>query len=140
MMSAGKTEISKLSSTIDETAKVVDEMKSQLNKRKSAPCHHYQLLNSDDTITMDTVQKPASEQTNIGSCPMSKLSFNTKVISHLADSDYPSSVLTEEQHEGVEMDQLEAELESELQKLSWCTTETSEHVENLTMAQVRSLQ
>ncbi|XP_048504453.1 protein POLAR-like 1 isoform X2 [Beta vulgaris subsp. vulgaris] len=136
MMSAGKTEISKLSSTIDETAKVVDEMKSQLNKRKSAPCHHYQLLNSDDTITMDTVQKPASEQTNIGSCPMSKLSFNTKVISHLADSDYPSSVLTEEQHEGVEMDQLEAELESELQKLSWCTTETSEHVENLTMAQI----
>ncbi|KAB5552418.1 hypothetical protein DKX38_009729 [Salix brachista] len=44
------------------------------------------------------------------------------------DVECPSSVLTEEPEPAVlEMDQLEAELESELQKLPWSSTETSGH-------------
>ena len=36
VLSAGKAEISKLSATMDETSKVVDELRTELHKRKSA--------------------------------------------------------------------------------------------------------
>lgn len=137
MMSAGKADISKLSCTIDETAKAVNELKSELNKQKSVPCH--QQMNSDDTRNkVDTVQMPMAGQANIESFTL-RHPIDMKTICHLADSDYASSVLTEEQqHEGAEMDQLVAELESELKKLPWCTAETSENVENMSnLAQIK---
>uniref|UniRef100_A0A2N9FCR2 Uncharacterized protein n=1 Tax=Fagus sylvatica TaxID=28930 RepID=A0A2N9FCR2_FAGSY len=91
MMSAGKTEISKLNLAVDETAKVVQELKTELHKRKSS--HHVHISGSAGKVDAN-------------------------------------SVLTEEPEPSVlEMDELEAELESELQKLPWCITEASQQEE-----------
>ena len=50
MMSAGKTEISKLNTAMDETAKVVQELKVELSKRKSS--HNRQLwISKTEVIT-----------------------------------------------------------------------------------------
>ncbi|KAI5664580.1 hypothetical protein M9H77_23903 [Catharanthus roseus] len=77
MMSAVKAEISKLNNAMDETCKIVQELKAELSRRKTT-C----------------------------SCQCS------------------TSVVTEKQQpEAFEMDQLEAELETELQKLPWYTME-----------------
>lgn len=141
MMSAGKAEINKLSSTIHETAEAVPKLQSELNKQKSMPCD--QILSSDgNRNAINTMQKPVAEQVHLEACSLRKYPIETRVTSHLFDSDYASSVLTEEQQrEGTEMEQLEAELESELQKLPWCTTEASEPITNLNnLAQVRILQ
>ncbi|CAO2839547.1 unnamed protein product [Amaranthus hypochondriacus] len=131
MMSAGKAEINKLSSTIHETAEAVHKLQSELNKQKSMPCD--QILSSDgNRNAINTMQKPVAEQVHLEACSLRKYPIETRVTSHLFDSDYASSVLTEEQQrEGTEMEQLEAELESELQKLPWCTTEASEPITNL---------
>lgn len=141
MMSAGKAEINKLSSTIHETAEAVHKLQSELNKQKSTACD--QILSSDGTTNaINTVQKPVAEQVPMDECSVRKYPIEMKVTSHLSDSDYASSVLTEEQQrEGTEMDQLEAELESELQKLPWSTTEASQPIMNLNnLAQVWILQ
>jgi len=135
MMSAGKAEVSTLSKAIDDTAQAVHELKSELNRQKSSPSQQPSGKVGDATYTMDCMQKSTAEQANTGTSTSNSYSINRKLISHSADSDYASSVLTvEHQAEGAEMDQLEAELESELQKLPWCTNETSEHAGNMTNA------
>ncbi|XP_015578468.2 uncharacterized protein LOC8283812 [Ricinus communis] len=108
MMSAGKSEISKLSNAMDETSKVVQELRTELYKRKSARSegisfkHNQQMVNGSGTEDRDPK--------------------DIKVD----DIECPSSVLTEEPDPQVlNMDQLEAELASELQKLPWSDTETS---------------
>ncbi|KAK3226472.1 hypothetical protein Dsin_006334 [Dipteronia sinensis] len=125
MMSAGKAEISKLNTTMDETAKVVKELKSELCKRKSS--HSLQDFTSANT---EKISGKETQQVLIKSRNGNRDFIDDKVFGfpQADDGEYESSVLTEEQDPEVrEMDQLEAELESELQKLPWCTTEASGH-------------
>lgn len=99
MMSAGKAEISKMNSMIDETAKVVQGLKSELCKRKS----------SHDPVASDPSNLVAMSLEEVTEVPV------------IDNGEYASSVLTEEpqqEQEDLEMTQLEAELEAELQKLS----------------------
>ncbi|KAK6244751.1 hypothetical protein QUC31_011160 [Theobroma cacao] len=123
MMSAGKAEINKLNSTMDETAKVVQDLKTELCKRKSS-CN-VQASNSANEVTTGS-KKFSGKNTQLlldKSGTVNRDDNEIKVCSLpvIDDGEYASSVLTEEpepEPEVGEMDQLEAELESELQKLS----------------------
>ncbi|CAM8969359.1 unnamed protein product [Rhodiola kirilowii] len=93
MMSTGQAEISKLNATMDQTVKAVGELKNELCKRKSS-CISKASCHSD----MNTYER----------------------------SECPSSILSEEpmpQRAVQEMDQLEADLEYELSKLTSGTTQ-----------------
>ncbi|XP_027363055.1 uncharacterized protein LOC113870793 [Abrus precatorius] len=130
MMSAGKAEINKVKRTMDETIKLVRELKSELNRRKSLPA----LQNLDSVGNVDTNSCKISSRHEV---------MLNKTNSKLRDTDVRiwspgvndsgecgSSALTEEPEPGVlEMDQLEAELEFELQKLSGCTVDSPYHEE-----------
>ncbi|KAJ1387684.1 hypothetical protein SESBI_39751 [Sesbania bispinosa] len=121
MMSAGKAEINKLTKTMDETAKLVQELKSEFNRRKSS-CDH-QVLDSAGNIDMNShtmLKKTNNELRDTG----------VKIWSPAVNDcgECGSSVLTEEPEPQVlEMDQLEAELEFELQKLSGCIIDSPCH-------------
>ncbi|KAK7345593.1 hypothetical protein VNO77_16199 [Canavalia gladiata] len=125
MMSAGKAEINKLNKTMDETVKLLQELKSEHNRRKlscapqnfdsvgncKANDRHEVMLNKTNSELRHTGVKIWSPGVNdSGECG--------------------SSALTEEpEPQGYEMDQLEAELELELQKLSGCTIDSTCHEE-----------
>ena len=113
MMSAGKAEIRKLNASMDETVKVVQELKTELSKRKSS-CN-LQVSSEADTSpkkirgkhTQQVVAKSSTgnqdpNDTNISSLPL------------IEDGKYASSVLTEEPP---------PEVEFELQKLASCATD-----------------
>lgn len=124
MMSAGKAEINKLNVTVDETAKVVQELKSELYKRKYS--RHVQ-------------DGKARENSDISGCNKTQLEIDRSsaefrrssevrhhTLSMFDDGECESSVLTEEPDlEMHELDQLEAELATELKKIPWCTAEDS---------------
>ncbi|XP_024186840.1 protein POLAR-like 1 isoform X2 [Rosa chinensis] len=128
MMTAGKAEINKLNTTMDETAKVVQELKSELNKRKASQS---QQVSCSESEANTQVQSPSCKctQTELkkSSAENSEPNYMRASSFHIFDDgECPSSVLTEDQEpepEVMDMDQLEAELESELQKLPWCSTE-----------------
>ncbi|GAB4833732.1 hypothetical protein Ancab_031981 [Ancistrocladus abbreviatus] len=124
MMSSGRAEISKLNNNMDETAKVLQELKSELYKRKSVQQHLSRSVTYDTEIQKDE-QKQVNKQDNVELIKLKKGANDVKICSPLgSDGEYASSVLTEEaQPRGTEMDQLEAEFEFELQKLPWCTNE-----------------
>ncbi|CAN0881317.1 hypothetical protein LINGRAHAP2_LOCUS14166, partial [Linum grandiflorum] len=106
MMSAGQVEIHKLSAAMEETSKVVNELKSELDKKKF----------SQVAACRQLVGEPVGNGTSSGVSGSS----NTKSsgLSMVEDAECPSSILTGEPDMSVlEIDQLEAELESELQKL-----------------------
>lgn len=111
MMSTGKEEISKLSDAVDETAKVVHELKTELHRRRSrhrpssiSPSRYMQLMGQGNNVVERL--KVCSSDTKAFSSPGAE------------DGEGASSILTEELlPEGSEMERLEAELESELQKL-----------------------
>ncbi|KAH0943961.1 hypothetical protein HID58_003598 [Brassica napus] len=110
MMSSEKNEISKLHTATEETVKVIQELKDELSRIKS-------LQGFKSSGISDLTAKPeiASREESV----------DTKSCK---DGEYASSVLTEEpEHGDVEMEQLEMELESELQKLN--LAETSECME-----------
>lgn len=115
MMSAGKSEISKLNKTLDETAKVVQELNSELHRRKSS--HMRKVSDSIDGNEV-MLRKTSSEVRDTGA----------RISSLPAASDggeCGSSALTEESGQPVpEIEQLEAELELELQKLPRCTLDS----------------
>ncbi|KAK8486579.1 hypothetical protein V6N13_030143 [Hibiscus sabdariffa] len=123
MMSAGRAEIDKLNSTMDETARVVQELNTKLCKRKSS-CN-LQASNSANEIASGSKgfsgknsQLPL-QKSSTGSLDHDEIKVCSLPI--IDDSGYASSVVTEEpepEPEGMEMDQLEAELKLELQKLS----------------------
>ncbi|KAK9289972.1 hypothetical protein L1049_008134 [Liquidambar formosana] len=128
MMSAGKAEISKLNASMDETAKVVQDLKCELYKRKSSRNLQFSSSASEVTTTPKRNKGMHSQPALTKSSPENRDPNNIKVsgFSVTDDGECASSVLTEEpEPELLEMDQLEAELESELQKLPWCTTEAS---------------
>lgn len=98
MMSTGKAEISRLNHAMNETARVVQGLKSEISRRKA--------IDQFDVTNSIAVLEAAQ--------------MNHRV----PDAEGASSVLTEDQqHEGMEIDQLEAELETELQKLPFSARE-----------------
>ncbi|GLT89733.1 hypothetical protein SLE2022_077080 [Rubroshorea leprosula] len=120
MMSAGNAEIGKLNSAIDETAKVVQELKTELCKRKSSE----NLVASNPANVVTTSSKKVSRQHTqlaLNKDPNNNILLG---LTSVDDGECASSVLTEEPEQGPEdvemsqMTQLEAELEAELQKLN----------------------
>lgn len=130
MMSAGKSEMTKLNIAMDETAKVVQELKSELSRRKSS--RRLQGLSSENELAANS-ENTSSKHTQkvfIKSGTESRDANDIKVFDFpsVDDGECGSSILTDERDPEVrEMDQLEAELESELQKLPWCIPEASCH-------------
>ncbi|KAK4730990.1 hypothetical protein R3W88_023978 [Solanum pinnatisectum] len=121
MMSAGKSEINRLNTTMDETAKAVEELKVELSRRKVA--HNLRASKnkgnidekSDRECRIRAIAESSNENRNI---------YGALDLQVAEEGECASSVVTEEpQPEVMEMDQLEAELESELLKLPWCVTE-----------------
>ncbi|KAL3327821.1 hypothetical protein AABB24_035473 [Solanum stoloniferum] len=121
MMSAGKSEINRLNTTMDETAKAVEELKAELSRRKVA--HNLRASKnkgdidekSDRECSIRAIAESSNENRNI---------YGALDLQVAEEGECASSVVTEEpQPEVMEMDQLEAELESELLKLPWCVTE-----------------
>lgn len=128
MMSASKAEISKLNTTMDETAKVVQEVKSELHRRKSSCSVLVHSCASEETENLEKISNNQTQHVLIKSRTGNRDLNDQKVLglSLIDDGECTSSVLTEERDpEVLEMDQLEAEFESELQKLPWYTTESS---------------
>ncbi|MFS7915120.1 putative protein POLAR [Helianthus anomalus] len=114
MMSAGKAEIERLNAAVDETAKVVQELKAEISKRKSS--YDSKVENTANIILQSVSEKSSEANNNI---EVYHLSIND-------EGENASSIITEELHRDVvEMEQLEAELESELLKLQVSTTSSS---------------
>ncbi|KAH7867204.1 hypothetical protein Vadar_030401 [Vaccinium darrowii] len=125
MMSTGKAEIGRLNTAMDETAKVVQELKTELHKRKSSRGLQFSSSTTETPAKLDLV---SGRNTNPVIQSSSENGDNVQDSGFLLTKGggSASSVLTEEpQQEVVELDRLEAELESELQKLPWCSAEAS---------------
>ncbi|KAI4364265.1 hypothetical protein MLD38_020382 [Melastoma candidum] len=114
MMSAEKSEIRKLNTAVDETAKVVKELKTELYSRKLS-----QFFSGEETKVLDVTSSKKSQKT-VRNVDDGKVSG--QIASH--EGECASSVLTEELQD-FKMTELEAELESELQKLPWSMGEAS---------------
>ncbi|XP_061350545.1 uncharacterized protein LOC133295708 [Gastrolobium bilobum] len=130
MMSAGKAEINKLNMTVDETAKLVQELKSELNRRKSSCAH--QILDSVANNDMNSRKMSGRHGVMLKETNSKLRDTDVKIWSPSVNDcgECGSSALTEEPEPRVlEMDQLEAELEFELQKLSGCTIDSPCHEE-----------
>lgn len=125
MMTAGKAEINKLNTTMDETAKVVQELKSELNKRKASQSQQFSCSESEaNTQYQSPSCKRSQTELTKSSAEYGEPNYMRASSFQISDVECPSSVLTEDpEPEVMDMDQLEAELESELQKLPWCSTE-----------------
>ncbi|RVW98692.1 hypothetical protein CK203_023956 [Vitis vinifera] len=126
MMSAGKAEISKLNTSMDETAKVVQELKTELYKRKSSRNLQVSSFSSEADTSPKKIRGKHTAQvlakSSTGNQDPNEINISSLPV--IDDGEYASSVLTEEPRpEVLEMDQLEAELESELQKLPCCATD-----------------
>ncbi|CAE5966688.1 unnamed protein product [Arabidopsis arenosa] len=120
MMSAEKSEISKLHAATEETAKVIQELKDELSRIKSLQSFKFR------GCAAATTSSEKSGQLDLKRSEMA--SRESLDIKSGNDGEYASSVLTEEpEQEAVEMEQLEMELESELQKLN--LAETSDAME-----------
>lgn len=124
MISAGKSEINRLNTTMDETAKAVEELKAEISRRKVA----HNLRASKNKGDMDGKNdrecgiRAIAESTN-----GNRNIYRVLDLQVAEEGECASSVVTEEpQPEVMEMDQLEAELESELLKLPWCATEDTD--------------
>ncbi|CAN8259921.1 unnamed protein product [Cochlearia groenlandica] len=114
MMSAEKSEISNLRAATEETVKVIKELKDELSRVKSL-----QGFKSPEEFS----GKPGQIDANRSEMVVSRESLDIKSNN---GGEYASSVLTEEpEQETVEMEQLEMELESELQKLNLAEVSTS---------------
>lgn len=120
MMQAGTAEISKLNSAMDETVKTVQELKAEISRRRNAQNVNVSVAANEAKANEMLVERSCHnpEFTRIGAKNKDNLtSFS---------GEYASSILSDNQQpEVLEMHQLEAELESELQKLPWCAMEAS---------------
>ncbi|CAA7033577.1 unnamed protein product [Microthlaspi erraticum] len=118
MMSAEKRDMSKLNAATEETVKAIKELKDELSRIKSLQGFKFPGCSEKSSRKSGQVDFSRSEMA-------SRESLDIKSRN---DGEYASSVLTEEpEQEAVEMEQLEMELESELQKLN--LAETSEVME-----------
>ncbi|CAH2054331.1 unnamed protein product [Thlaspi arvense] len=116
MMSAEKGEISKLNAAAEETARVIRELKDELSRIKS--------LQGFKLLGCAAVSEKSSGRYGQVDLNTSEMASRESLgIKSGNDGEYASSVLTEEpEQEAVEMEQLEMELESELQKLNLAKT------------------
>lgn len=121
MLSAGKAEISRMNTAMDETANVVKELKAELHRRKSS--QNMQNLSSAKEL-YGSSRRPMSKNSLLAN----KLKMENPDLDDMQmslvpvadDGEYASSVLTDEpEREVMEMNKLEAELEVELEKLPW---------------------
>ncbi|XP_028775955.1 uncharacterized protein LOC114732785 [Neltuma alba] len=124
MMSTGKSEISKVNKTMDETAKAVQELKSELHRRRSSRTRKI-----SDSVDHNDSPKLSDRNEMMRRKTSSEVRHTDARIPSLPaasdDGECGSSALTEESGQPVpEMDQLEAELELELQKLPGCTLDS----------------
>lgn len=127
MMSAGKAEISRLNTAMDETANVIKELKSEIHRRKSSKSMQ------DTSSTMESygssgrpVDNQRSQANKLKKENAEPNGIQMSLLAAVDDGEYASSVLTEEpEREVMDMNQLEAELESELERLHWSIGETS---------------
>lgn len=129
-MMAGKAEISELNKTMNETAKAIEELKSQLNKRKSLCAH--QILDSVGNVGMESCKMNGMNQimVNKTNSELSDTAIKIRSLPMNDEGECGSSALTEEPDQRVqELDQLEAELEFEIQKLPGYTIDTNCHEE-----------
>ncbi|KAG8648513.1 hypothetical protein MANES_08G004130v8 [Manihot esculenta] len=120
MMSAEKAEISKLSNAMDEIAKTVKELRTELYKRRSAKVAAISKdLSSNNELEFYRAGTGHNNDPKV---------IKVSGIPMIDDVECPSSGLIEEpEPQLLEMDQLEAELASELQKLPWSYPEASGH-------------
>ena len=119
MISAGKAEINKLNSAMNETTKVIQELKTELCTRK--PSCNVQASNSANEVATSSKKFSGKNTQLLLDNYRDHNEIKVCSLPVIDDGEYASSVLTEEpelEPEVVDMDQLEAELESELQKLS----------------------
>lgn len=131
MMSTGKAEINKLNKTMDEIAASVQELKSEPNRRKSSRAHL--ILDSDGNIDMNSCKMSGRhDEVMLKKTNGRFRGTDVKIWSPSVNDggECGSSTLTEEPEPQVlQMDQLEAELEFELQKLSGCSSDSPCHEE-----------
>lgn len=121
MMQAGTAEIFKLNSAMDETVKTVQELKAEISRRRNAQNVNVSVAANEAKTNETLVERDYNNPvfTRIGAKNKEK---NVTSFS----GEYASSILSDNQQpEVLEMHQLEAELESELQKLPWCAMEAS---------------
>lgn len=122
MMSTGKVEINKLNNAMNETSKIVQELKAELSRRKTLP----NLYTSQHIPTKLEMQPRNNRQILVESVVKKSTSERSDAVKVFAvpiveEAECSSSVLTEEHlPEAFEMDQLEAELETEFLKFPWC--------------------
>ncbi|GMP50543.1 hypothetical protein CsSME_00017117 [Camellia sinensis var. sinensis] len=119
------TKLSRLNTAVDETTKVVQELKTEFSGRKSS--RNLQVSSSKTEISTSPYKTRGKHTEPI---PQSSTENRDNVqdsgVFVTEKGECASSLLTEEpQQEVLEMDRLEAELESELQKLLGCSTEAS---------------
>ncbi|CAL5389510.1 unnamed protein product [Camellia sinensis] len=119
------TKLSRLNTAVDETTKVVQELKTEFSGRKSS--RNLQVSSSKTEISTSPYKTRGKHTEPI---PQSSTENRDNVqdsgVFVTEKGECASSLLTEEpQQEVLEMDRLEAELESELQKLLGCSTDAS---------------
>lgn len=125
MMSARGAEINKLNVAMDETSKVVQELKDELSRRNTSHNNVHTSKSEVGTI-MEDIKEEHMEPAFVKLCAENRNGKRVFSFPVTEEGEYASSVLTEELHpEAREMDQLEAELESELQKLDGCSADGS---------------
>ncbi|KAF1860313.1 hypothetical protein Lal_00037651 [Lupinus albus] len=126
MMSAEIAEIDKLNKAMKGIAESVEELKSDLDRRKS-PCAHRKLDSDGDIDFYSRKMKSEHGEVMLKKTNTEFRGTDDKIWSPFVhdSGECGSSSLTEEPEQLVlEMDQLEAELEFELQKLSGCTIDS----------------
>lgn len=121
MMSAGKGEINRLNSAMDETAKAVQELKAELLRRKTS-------LNMHSSSSEAEAVYNANNSRGI----LFNSALNTELYNVQSFDPYEKfedvcmrDNLMEEQPDVLEMDQLEVDFVSELEKLPYSATEGS---------------
>ncbi|CAL5388057.1 unnamed protein product [Camellia sinensis] len=119
------TKLSRLNTAVDETTKVVQELKTEFSGRKSS--RNLQVSSSKTEISTSPYKTRGKHTEPIPqSSTENKDNVQDSGVFVTEKGECASSLLTEEpQQEVLEMDRLEAELESELQKLLGCSTEAS---------------
>ncbi|KAH6825691.1 hypothetical protein C2S53_002315 [Perilla frutescens var. hirtella] len=123
MMSAGTAEISRLNSAMDETVKTVQELKAEISRKKNL---HKEAENEAEINKKFAERRSYNDPLFTRVRAKSKDNIKAFCPTMTEEEGYASSILTDNQQpEVLEMHQLEAELESELQKLPWCAMEGS---------------
>ncbi|XP_042482026.1 uncharacterized protein LOC122062448 [Macadamia integrifolia] len=133
MVSAGKAEINKLNTTVHETAKAVQELQNELHQRKSYRAAQNSNCKSKVDANPRNISSHMLQQQVISNSDAKQEDSNYPEdlgVQVTDDVDCVSCVLTEEpEPEALKMDQLEAELEFELQKIPWCVAEEASSYE-----------